>query len=192
MPWLASTRRTTPSQAARLRDTSYPKSTWPGVSIRLMTWSFQSMPHVLGLDRDAPLALDVHRVEVLRPHVAGVDRPGQLEEPVGQRRLAVVDVRDDREVAQAREIGHCPILARRSTAAPYQSGFGPTATVPGFHERLWENFSHRGKHRESEEAQPSEREAPRAQRWRCAPSSRRGSRRPERRSPVSTKTSPRS
>src|SRR3954447_14462750 len=42
MPWAASTTSTTPSQAARLRLTSYPKSTWPGVSIRWMTWPFQS------------------------------------------------------------------------------------------------------------------------------------------------------
>src|SRR6266511_1267311 len=33
-PWAASTTRSAPSQAARLRDTSYEKSTWPGVSIR--------------------------------------------------------------------------------------------------------------------------------------------------------------
>ena len=39
MPWEASTTSTTPSQAARLRLTSYPKSTWPGVSMRWMTWS---------------------------------------------------------------------------------------------------------------------------------------------------------
>ena len=38
--------------------------------------------HVLGLDRDAPLALEVHRVEVLRPHVAGVDGAGDLEDAV--------------------------------------------------------------------------------------------------------------
>ena len=59
---------------------------------------------VLGLDRDAPLALEIHRVEVLRAHVAGVDGAGDLEDPVGQRRLAVVDVGDDREVADAGEI----------------------------------------------------------------------------------------
>ena len=54
-------------------------------------------PHVLGLDRDAPLALEVHRVEVLGAHVAGVDGAGQLEDAVGERRLAVVDVGDDAE-----------------------------------------------------------------------------------------------
>ena len=37
---------------------------------------------VLGLDRDAPLALEVHRVEVLLAHVAGVDGAGELEDAV--------------------------------------------------------------------------------------------------------------
>ncbi len=35
MPWAASTTRMVPSHAARERDTSYVKSTWPGVSIML-------------------------------------------------------------------------------------------------------------------------------------------------------------
>ena len=56
-------------------------------------------PHGLGLDGDAPLALDVHPVEVLRPHGPAVDDPGDLEDPVGEGRLAVVDVGDDAEVA---------------------------------------------------------------------------------------------
>ena len=53
----------------------------------------------LGLDGDAALALEVHRVEHLRLHLAVLQAAAQLDEPVGQRRLAVVDVRDDREVA---------------------------------------------------------------------------------------------
>ena len=52
--------------------------------MRWRTWPFQSTPHVLGLDRDAPLALEVHRVEVLRAHVAGVDGAGELEDAVGR------------------------------------------------------------------------------------------------------------
>ena len=51
------------------------------------------------LDRDAALALDVHRVEELLLHVPPLDRPGELQEPVGQRRLAVVNVGDDAKVA---------------------------------------------------------------------------------------------
>ena len=58
-------------------------------------------PDVLGLDGDPPLPLDVHGVEVLLPHEAGVDGPGDLENAVGQGRLAVVDVADDGEVADA-------------------------------------------------------------------------------------------
>ena len=59
---------------------------------------------VLGLDRDAALALEIHRVEILRLHVAGLDRPGDLEDAVGQRRLAMVDVGDDREIPDPVEL----------------------------------------------------------------------------------------
>ena len=58
-------------------------------------------PDRLGLDRDPALALEVHRVEHLLAHLALGDRVRQLEDAVGERRLAVVDVRDDREVADA-------------------------------------------------------------------------------------------
>ncbi len=60
--------------------------------------------HVLRLDRDPALALEVHRVEVLGAHVAGLDCTGDLEDAIGQRRLAVVDVGDDREIADVGEI----------------------------------------------------------------------------------------
>ena len=53
----------------------------------------------MGLDGDAPLALEVHRVEDLRLHLARLQRAGDLEKAVGERRLAVVDVGDDGEVA---------------------------------------------------------------------------------------------
>ncbi len=56
-------------------------------------------PHVLGLDGDPPLPLEVHGVEVLLPHEAWVDGVGQLEDAVRQRRLPVVDMADDREIA---------------------------------------------------------------------------------------------
>ncbi len=63
-------------------------------------------PHRLRLDRDPALALELHRVEHLGAHRTGVDRVGELEDAVGQRRLAVVDVRDDREVADVCLISH--------------------------------------------------------------------------------------
>ena len=50
------------------------------------------------LDRDAALALEVHGVEDLGLHLAGLQRAGEFQEPVGQRGLAVVDVGDDREI----------------------------------------------------------------------------------------------
>ena len=53
----------------------------------------------IGLDRDAALALDIHRVEQLRLHVALVDGMGELEDAVTDRGLAMVDVRNNREVA---------------------------------------------------------------------------------------------
>ena len=56
-------------------------------------------PHRLRLDRDPALALEVHRVEHLRAHLALRDGVRELEDAIGERRLAVVDVRDDREVA---------------------------------------------------------------------------------------------
>ncbi len=51
------------------------------------------------LDGDAALALQVHRVEDLRLHLARLQGAGDLEKAVGERRLAVVDVRDDRKVS---------------------------------------------------------------------------------------------
>ena len=57
--------------------------------------------HGLRLDRDPALALELHRVEHLRPHVAAGDGVRQLEDAVGERRLPMVDVGDDREVADS-------------------------------------------------------------------------------------------
>jgi hypothetical protein len=59
-------------------------------------------PDGLGLDGDASLALEVHAVQVLLPHLALGHGVGQLEEPVGQCRLAVIDMGHDAEVADAR------------------------------------------------------------------------------------------
>ena len=59
-------------------------------------------PNGARLDGDSLLALEIHRVEHLAHHLPRVDRVGLLEQAVRERRLAVVDVRDDREVAQAR------------------------------------------------------------------------------------------
>ena len=56
-------------------------------------------PDRVRLDRDAAFALEVHVVEHLRLHIAVGDRARHLQQAVGQRRFAVIDVGDDREVA---------------------------------------------------------------------------------------------
>ena len=53
----------------------------------------------LRLDGDAAFALERHRVEHLALHLTGVKPAAELDETVGQRRLAVVDMGDDREIA---------------------------------------------------------------------------------------------
>ena len=56
-------------------------------------------PDGVRLDRDAALPLEVHAVEDLGLHLALLQRAGHLEEPVGERRLAMVDMSDDGEIA---------------------------------------------------------------------------------------------
>src|SRR3989449_7331544 len=53
------------------------------------------------LDGDAALALELHVVEELRGHLARRDRAGRLEDAIRERGLPVIDVGDDREVADA-------------------------------------------------------------------------------------------
>jgi hypothetical protein len=54
----------------------------------------------LGLDGDSALLLDLHVVEDLAVgHLAVGEAAGALDQPVGEGRLAVVDMRDDAEVS---------------------------------------------------------------------------------------------
>ncbi len=50
-------------------------------------------------DGDAALALEVHGIEDLFVHFALRERAGHFQQAVGQRGLAVVDVRDDAEIS---------------------------------------------------------------------------------------------
>ena len=68
-----------------------------------------------GLDGDAALALEVHGVEHLRGHFALAERAGQLEQAVGQRGFAVVDVRDDAEIPDELGIHGFSCDSRRRT-----------------------------------------------------------------------------
>ena len=76
-PSLASTSSSTPSTIVMPRSTSPPKSAWPGVSTMLIFVAAVVDRRVLGEDRDAALALLVHRV-----HDPVVDAP----RPRGTRR----------------------------------------------------------------------------------------------------------
>ena len=60
----------------------------------------------VGLDGDAPLALDIHAVEELLLHIPGGHGAGELDQPVSQGGFAVVDMRHDGEIADAGEVGH--------------------------------------------------------------------------------------
>ena len=62
--------------------------------------------HGLRLDGDAALALDIHGIEDLLLHLPVGDVAAQLDQPVRQRRLAVIDVGDDREIADKAGIRH--------------------------------------------------------------------------------------
>jgi hypothetical protein len=85
----------------------------------------ERQPHGLALDGDAALALDVHPVQVLRPHLPLPHHAGELEHPVRQRGLAVVDVRDDAEVPDDLQWG-IPVRRR-----PPAGGRGPPAVRGG-------------------------------------------------------------
>jgi hypothetical protein len=61
------------------------------------------------LDRDAALALEVHRIEDLRFHLSSLERAGQLEKSVSEGRLAVIDVGNDREIAYQPGIQEVPL-----------------------------------------------------------------------------------
>ena len=54
------------------------------------------------LDRDAALALQVHRIEQLFLHLAVGNCAGAMQQAVGKRRFSVVDVGDDAEISYVR------------------------------------------------------------------------------------------
>ena len=72
-------------------------------------------PHRLGLDGDAALALDIHGIEHLLAarHLALREAAGDLDQPVRKGRLAMVDMGNDREVADVVDgyRGHGPHVA---------------------------------------------------------------------------------
>ena len=70
-------------------------------------------------DRDPALPLQVHRIKKLVLPLPLLDRARALKQPVRQRRLAVIDVRDDAKIARQLN-GHesATIRARRYRVNP--------------------------------------------------------------------------
>ena len=60
--------------------------------------------NILCFDRDASLALEIHRVQILGAHISRLHSARHLQNSVGKGRLTVVDVGDDREIADCCEI----------------------------------------------------------------------------------------
>jgi hypothetical protein len=58
----------------------------------------------MSFDRNAAFAFEVHRVEDLRLHLPGAEGARQLEQSVGERGFAVINVRDDREIANVLDV----------------------------------------------------------------------------------------
>ncbi len=56
-------------------------------------------PYGLCLDCNPALTLDIHRIEHLFLHFARLQPSRELNQPIGQGRLAVVDMRDNGEIA---------------------------------------------------------------------------------------------
>ena len=97
--------------------------------------------HGAGFDGDALLALQIHGVEQLLAHLALGHRIGDLQQAVGQRALAVIDMGDDRKVANVIEIhgrNYNPRLTPTLTACgtrrwspPCRPRAAPAAPNPG-------------------------------------------------------------
>src|ERR1700722_11805409 len=72
----------------------------------------------MGLDRNAPLPLEVHRIQQLILLVSVGDRTGGLQQPVRKRRLPVIDVSDNAKVPSQKSSHAEGELYRRQTQNP--------------------------------------------------------------------------
>ena len=72
----------------------------------------------VGLDGNTAFALQVHGVQYLGFHFASRQATAHLDETVGQRRLAMVDVGDDGEIADMTQITHGSTLEKAASRTP--------------------------------------------------------------------------
>ena len=97
---------TAPSRTRSERSTSAVKSTWPGVSIRLMWWSRQwQVVAALVIVMPRSCSCGIESVVVLPSSTSPILclRPAVVEDALGRRGLARVDVGDDADVARPLE-----------------------------------------------------------------------------------------
>ena len=94
-----------------------------GAAIDVAVASLVAQSRGLRLDGDAALALELHRIEHLLAHLALRQAAAELDDAIRQGRLAVVDVRDDGEVADV-------LHQDRSSAGPAGMGCSGIRAVP--------------------------------------------------------------
>src|ERR1700737_358557 len=80
--------------------------------------------NTLGLDGDAAFAFEVHGVQELRAHFALAERARKLEQAVGQRGLAVVNVSDDAKITDEAWIHQLARRRRKSCAGQISPRIG--------------------------------------------------------------------
>ena len=68
------------------------------------------------LDRDPALTLEIHRIEQLVLLFPFLNCARALEQPIRQRRLAVIDVRDDAEITRQLDCHERRTMRARSCA----------------------------------------------------------------------------
>ncbi len=74
--------------------------------VRIAGWADVGHADCGGLDRYPALTFEIHTVEVLGVMAPGGQYAGDLEHAVGQRGLAVVDVRHGADVPDVGDVGH--------------------------------------------------------------------------------------
>ena len=120
-PATAQSTSTAPSRTRSDRSTSTVKSTWPG---RVDDVDLLVAPLDRGRgrgDRDPPLLLQLHVVHHrafaldLLDHV---DPAGVVQDPLGERGLARVDVGRDPDVADVAKVFHCTVTSSQRVERP--------------------------------------------------------------------------
>ena len=74
--------------------------------VRLAVIGFVHERYALRLDSNTPFAFDIHGIENLFRHFAVCQAPAHLDKTIGQRRFAVIDMGNNREIPDVGRINH--------------------------------------------------------------------------------------